>query len=144
MRIGQLSSRTGVSTKAIRYYEDIGVLRQAQREDNGYRVYDARDVERLVFIKDAQAAGLSLDEIGHILALKAKGMPTCEHVRAMLERGLADITERIAMLETARAELERLTVRARDLDPEQCIDPDRCQAIGSTESTVIPAALSHG
>jgi len=129
MRIGELAARTGVSTKTIRYYEDVGVVRRPEREKNGYRTYESRDVDRLTFIKDAQAAGLTLAEIRHILDLRSQGIPSCQHVRALLEQRLADITHRLAMLEAARSELERLTRRARDLDPEQCTDPDRCQTI---------------
>jgi len=129
MRIGQLATKTGVSTKTIRYYEDIGVLRRPRRADNGYRIYEPRDVERLIFIKDAQAAGLTLDEIHHILDLKSKGISSCQHVRAMLASRLDDITHRISMLEAARSELEQLTHRAQGLDPDQCTDPDRCQTI---------------
>lgn len=134
MRIGELANRAGISTKTIRYYEGIGLIRRPERERNGYRTYEPRDVDRLGFIKDAQAAGLTLDEIRHILDLKAQGVPSCEHVRALLEQRLHDVSRRIAMLEAARSELERLTRRARNLDPERCTDPDRCQTIAPAAS----------
>lgn len=131
MKIGQLAARTGVSTKTIRYYEDIGVLALPDRAPNGYRQYDADDVDRLLFVRDAQAAGLSLDEIRHVHNLKRRGVATCEHVIAMLHKHLQDLEARIASLQSARRELLRLTDRARGLDPEMCTDPVRCQAIDS-------------
>ena len=47
MNIGQAAARTGLSTKMIRYYESIGLLPEAGRTEAGYRLYTARDVERL-------------------------------------------------------------------------------------------------
>ena len=63
MKIGDLAQQSGLSTKAIRYYEDIGVLPDPERSSNGYRSYDKGVVDRIGFIRDAQAAGLSLTEI---------------------------------------------------------------------------------
>ncbi|MFQ5517159.1 MAG: heavy metal-responsive transcriptional regulator [Acidimicrobiia bacterium] len=132
MRIGELAAQAGVSTKAIRYYEDIGVLPPPRRAPNGYREYDPRARQQLGFIKDSQAAGLTLDEIRHVLDLKGKGVSTCEHVRAMLDRRLHEVEQRIAMLEATKAELERLSSRARKLDPADCTDPVRCQTIDTS------------
>ncbi len=42
MQIGTVAEKSGVSTKAIRYYESIGLIASAQRSDSGYRVYDQR------------------------------------------------------------------------------------------------------
>jgi len=66
MNIGELSRQTGVSTKTVRYYETIGLVPPPERADNGYRIYQPDAVERLLFIRDAQASGLSLTEIGAI------------------------------------------------------------------------------
>lgn len=62
MLIGELSERTEVSSKAIRYYETIGLLAAPMRKPSGYRVYDEAAVGRLRFIRTAQSIGLSLLE----------------------------------------------------------------------------------
>ena len=67
MRINQFSKLTNLSTKTIRYYEDIGILPPAIRLDNGYRDYDERDVDRARFVAGARSLDFSLDDIQEIL-----------------------------------------------------------------------------
>jgi DNA-binding transcriptional MerR regulator len=129
MRIGELAQQTGVSTKTIRYYEDIGLLPPPEREPNGYRDYDDGALERLRFIRDAQATGLTLTEIASILDLRGKGVATCHHVLNLLERHLEDLDRHIAKLKETRKQLVAITQRARSLNPADCTDPIRCQTI---------------
>ena len=70
MRIGELADHGSVSAKTVRYYESIGLLKEPLRTASGYRDYDAAAVERLCFIRDAQASGLTLAEIASVLELK--------------------------------------------------------------------------
>jgi MerR family transcriptional regulator, copper efflux regulator len=132
MRIGQLATRSGVTTKAIRYYEDIGVLPPAERADNGYRVYDDATANRIAFIQDAQSAGLSLVEIQMILELRDGGESTCGHVIGSLEMHLAEVDRQMSDLRRTRQRLVEIIDRARSLDPADCDDPDRCQTIPRT------------
>ena len=129
MKIGQLAEAAGISTKAIRYYEDIGVLPQPDRAANGYRTYDASATDRISFIQDAQSAGLSLLEIQMVLELRDAGQSTCSHVISSLEMHLADVDRQMAELERTRLRLEAIIERARSLDPTICSDPNRCQTI---------------
>ncbi len=129
MKIGQLAERTGVSTKAIRYYEDIGVLPEPERAPNGYRDYTADAANRIAFIQDAQSAGLSLIEIQAILELRDSGDSTCGHVIGSLERRLSQVDRQMAELERTRRRLGDIIERARELDPADCDDPIRCQTI---------------
>ncbi len=132
MRIGELAARTGVPTKTIRFYEQIGVLPEPERAPNGYRVYGPDDADRLGFVRDAQATGLSLEEIAMILRLRGMGESTCEHVLELLEHHLADLDGLIDTLQATRTELAAMTERARSLDPAECTDPNRCQTIEGT------------
>ena len=129
MRIGELAEHGDVSTKTIRYYESIGLLDEPARTDAGYRVYGDEAVERLRFVRDAQASGLTLAEIASVLELKAAGARSCAHTTSLLERHLADVDAQIERLTAARAELAQLAERARGLDPAACTDPNRCQVI---------------
>jgi DNA-binding transcriptional MerR regulator len=129
MRIGELAARTGVSTKTIRFYEESGVLPEPEREQNGYRAYLPEAVGRLRFVRDAQSAGLRLDEISHILELRDQGEATCLHTIALLESHLSDVDRQIEELKRTRDRLAEMTERARALDPAACNDPNRCQTI---------------
>jgi len=129
MRIGALAEYTGVTTKTIRYYESVDLLAEPARTPSGYREYGDDAVQRLRFIRDAQASGLSLAEIKSVLELKDAGSQSCDHTRALLERHLTEIDEQIERLRVARAELLELADRARTLDPTSCTDPHRCQVI---------------
>lgn len=129
MRIGELAHETGFTTKTIRYYEEIGLVPEPHRDTNDYRNYQKEVVDRLLFVRDAKAAGLTLTEIGSILELREEGQGTCEHVVDLLSRHLSDLDRHIEELQKTRKKLAGLTARARKLDPTQCTDPIRCQTI---------------
>jgi len=65
--IGQLAKLAGVKSDTVRFYERKGLLPRATRSATDYRIYDDAAVERLSFVRKAQALGFSLDEIGRIL-----------------------------------------------------------------------------
>src|SRR4249920_3523858 len=68
LRINEVSAETGLTTRAIRYYEEIGLLEPAARSDGDYRLYDASDLDRLQFIRSLRDdAGFSLSQIGQLL-----------------------------------------------------------------------------
>lgn len=127
MRVGELAAQGGVTPKTVRYYESIGLLAPPERLSNGYREYGPDAVERLRFVRDAQASGLTLAEAGEILSLKDSGKGTCMHSRALLERHIADIDLQIASLLAAKGELTALQRRAESLDPADCTGSNACQ-----------------
>lgn len=129
MHIGQLAAEIGVSSKAIRFYEDTGILPPAARAENGYRIYGPTAVDRLRFVKDAQSAGLTLKEISTILELRDQGKGTCNHTMEMLDGHLHDVERQIEELYRTRDRLVDMMERAKGLDPADCNDPNRCQTI---------------
>jgi DNA-binding transcriptional MerR regulator len=131
MRIGELAQRTGATTKAICYYETLGLLPQPDRTPSDYRDYGADAIERVRFIKDAQAGGLTLTEIRSLVELKTAGQATCEHTIELLRRHLADIDTQITQLDAARSSLAALAERAATLDHADCTDPHRCHVIAA-------------
>lgn len=143
MRIGELARQTGVSTKTIRYYEEIGVLPAPDRTANDYRDYSEEAVDRLSFVRDAQATGLTLTEISSILDLRSQGEETCLHVIDLLERHLTALDQHIRTLRETRKKLAALTDRARDLDPSDCREPNRCQTIAGGLSLQTRSGARH-
>ena len=112
MRIGELADQVGVTTKAIRFYERIGLLPDPPRTSSGYRSYEEPDADRLIFIKTAQRLGLSLDEIKEIIAFRDRGEQPCAYVAGVLQRQVTDLDTRIREMRTLRDELRRLQARA--------------------------------
>lgn len=126
MLISTLAEATGLSTKTIRFYEQRGLLAPPPRTRGGYRDYPAATVQRLRFIRDAQAAGLRLADILGVLALRDSGQAPCAHVEALVEDYLAQIEQRLADLRATRSALRNLARRALETDPETCSESDIC------------------
>jgi MerR family transcriptional regulator, copper efflux regulator len=129
MRIGELAEQVGISTKAIRYYEQVGILAAPARTASGYRTYDPSALGRLEFVRAAQAVGLTLGEIRRIMAFRDEGQAPCAHVTDLLQRHAADLDTRIRELQQLRGELRQLAERAATLDPEQCPPERVCHII---------------
>jgi len=105
MRIGELSRRSQVSVKTIRYYENLGLLQAVERTSGGFRLFDETSCQRLGFIRQAKALGLSLQDIHHILALYDQGQSPCADVRRTLQQKIASIDDQIAALQSLKAQL---------------------------------------
>lgn len=136
MRIGEVGSAVGVDPPTIRYYESVGVLPEPDRTPSGYRMYSAEDVERLRFVTLARSLGLGLDDIREILGFRDRGEAPCGYVRAMLDRQVDAVAERIRQLEALSAELARLQLVASTLPDIEAEDPCVCHILQ-------PAATRH-
>ena len=108
MKIGELAKATGLTTKTIRYYEALRLLKKPPRSEAGYRLYRQEDVERLEFIKQAKRLGLSLEEIREVLTLHEQRQVPCVHVLALLDQKLAQVDALMADLAEFRRELASL------------------------------------
>lgn len=115
MRIGELADRLGINPRTIRFYERIGLLPEPERTASGYRSYEDADADRITFIKTAQRLGLTLDEIGEIIALRDRGQPPCGYVGRLLRRQVAELDRRIAEMQHLREELRGLEAHAGTL-----------------------------
>src|ERR671911_1529294 len=106
LRVGALSSMTGVSIDAIRYYERRGVLPRATRTESNYRLFPAECVDRLAMVRRLQDVGFTLDEITDALQAHDAGGATCESERWRLEAVKERIDEQIHELVTTRDKLD--------------------------------------
>lgn len=105
MTIGKFAATGKVGVETIRFYQRKGLLRTPKRLEGGRR-YGSEDVRRLLFIKQAQSAGFTLEEIRELLHLDASD--DRERAREAARARLAALNERIAELNKAREALERL------------------------------------
>ena len=132
MRIGELASRTGLTVKTLRFYEQAGVLPAADRLPSGYRDYRDAAVARLDFVKAARAAGLTLAEISQVVAVREDEGSPCQHVTELLDAHAAALDQRIAELTALRADIEGLRQRAGKLDPSDCDPAAVCHILLTT------------
>ncbi len=107
LTIGEAARRSGLTPKAIRLYEQRGLLAPADRTEAGYRTYSEPEVALLRFIRQAKALGLRLDEIREIIELQRGGGEPCEAVLAMVDAHLAAIEQALADLRALRGTLRR-------------------------------------
>ncbi|MBE4719336.1 heavy metal-responsive transcriptional regulator [Pseudarthrobacter sp. AB1] len=124
MRIGETATAAGLTSKTMRFYEDRGLLPAADRAPNGYRDYPQETVGRLEFIRRGRTAGLTLAQIGDILAVRDTGQAPCIHVRDTLAKQLRDLDARIAELTALRATVSEFHDAAAAGDAAAC-DPER-------------------
>jgi MerR family mercuric resistance operon transcriptional regulator len=117
LTVARLAAAGGVGVETIRFYQRKNLLRTPTRE-GGIRRYDSEDVRRLRFIRQAQAAGFTLEQIRELLALDA-GVDR-GRARAVAEEQVAALTARIAELERARDALLRLALECGSADNGPC------------------------
>jgi len=86
----------------------------------GYRDYDPAILERLAYVRHAQAAGLTLEAIRQVLDIRDGGQPPCVHVAALIARRLAEVEARLAELTRARDQLAALAALAAAQGPADC------------------------
>lgn len=102
---GELANKAGVSTDTLRHYERKGVLVRPRRAANGYRLYPADALARVLLVQRALAVGFTLDELAKILAERDKGNAPCQQVRSLAVAKLAQLNERLLEMQTLRDEL---------------------------------------
>jgi MerR family copper efflux transcriptional regulator len=121
MKIGELAARAGLASSAIRFYESAGLLPQASRGANGYRVYDDSSLQRVRAIQLAQRLGFSLERLRKVMD-DSQGMPHELIIQSLRER-LQEIDTMQQALSAQRNEAEALMQRLqRDWEAGRCLD----------------------
>ena len=109
MNIGQASKASGVSTKMIRYYDEIGLVRPASRTESNYREFDEREVNELRCIRRARSLGFSMPEITQLLSLWRDRERPSREVKAIAEKHVNELDARIAEMQTMADTLRHLS-----------------------------------
>lgn len=121
--IAGLARQGGVGVETVRYYQRRGLLETPERPAGGglaggVRRYGPEDVHRLRFIRSAQAAGFTLEQIAELLTLDATD--DRERARSLAEARIADLDAKIAEMTAARAALQRLARKCGDGSAGPC------------------------
>ena len=122
LRIHEVAAETGLTTRTIRYYEELGLLKPAARSEGSYRLFDPDDLERLRFIKGLRDdAGFSLAEIGQLLEddlarvrnrSRFRSTTDATERRAILEDAMGRVDRQVATLQTKIDRLEAMIAEA--------------------------------
>jgi Cu(I)-responsive transcriptional regulator len=120
LSIGDLARATGTKVETIRYYERTGLLPLPPRTGGNYRVYGARHLARLSFVRRARSLGFSIGQIKTLLDLAEQRDRSCEAVDAIVREHLAEVERKLADLSALRRELASLIGRCRHGSVAEC------------------------
>src|SRR5215813_13163844 len=121
LTIGELAKQANVHVETLRYYERRGLMPKPHRTVSNYRVYSSENLRRLMFIKQAQGLGFSLNEIKKLLALRATPRARCADVRTYAAHKIEDIDGKIHSLARMRRTLKKLIAECSGEGPKtQC------------------------
>lgn len=142
-RIGEVAAATGVTVETLRYYEREGLLSVPARSAHGARRYGEDVVGRIQFVKQAQAAGLTLRDIQTLVqSRQGTSRAGCQKIRAMLARRIEELGQRVHEAEAFRAVLlNYLEACDRALADATLLD---CPTIGAIERGHVQPAPGTG
>ncbi|MEM5474443.1 helix-turn-helix domain-containing protein [Hoeflea sp. AS60] len=111
LTIGKLGQAAGVKVPTIRYYEQIGLLPEAERSGGNQRLYCRKALDRLTFVRHARELGFTLDAIRDLLSLSDHPDQPCAAADAIAKTQLAEIEKRLARLSSLKVELTRMVAQ---------------------------------
>ena len=106
LRIGEVANQIGITVGALRYYENLGLLK-SERGKNGYRYYQPQEIAQVQFIKKAQSLGFSLEDIREVLNVHKQGDIPCELVQSLLQQKIEQLEAQIQEMTTFKQSLEQ-------------------------------------
>ena len=105
LTIGALATHTCTNVPTIRYYEEIGLLPQAQRLANGRRYYRDGDLKRLTFIKRCRDFGFPIEQVRELVNLFEDGDRSCIEVKNLAQMRLDTVRARLHEMRQLEASL---------------------------------------
>lgn len=134
-RIGELARLSGVTPDALRYYERFGLLPRAPRTTGGFRRYEPHALQRLRFIKQAQAHGFTLSEVRALVSYQDRGgRERRRRVQDLLLRKLKELESKRRQLEEFCRTLEEyLSMCQRALNRGTDVECPVVEELGRTD-----------
>jgi Cu(I)-responsive transcriptional regulator len=120
VNIGSAARLSGISTKMIRHYEEIGLMPKAARTTSGYRTYSETDIHTLRFIRQARDLGFSMKLIGELLSLWQNRRRPSSRVKALALGHIRELEEKIHEIDAMKAALEQLAAHCHGDDRPDC------------------------
>src|SRR5579871_5858878 len=95
LSIGALARQSGTNTPTIRYYEQIGLIRRAERGEGGHRTYGAADLKRLTFIRRCREFGFPIEQVRGLIVVVEDQSRSCFEVRDLASAHLLDVRAKL-------------------------------------------------
>lgn len=138
LTIGALARSAGVKASTVRYYERFGLLEPDSRTEGNYRVYGRTALERLWFIRAAQASGFTLEDVKLLLGFRDGTTPPCTEVQKLLEERIADVQIRLSELRRVQSALRTSLRRCRQTEVSgRCQVLDRLKQASSARASGV-------
>jgi len=116
--IGQLAHAAGVPVTTLRYYDRAGLVRPTTRAENQYRLYAEQTLQVIRFIRAAQAAGFTLEDVRTLLALQAGDLALSKEVQPLIARRLTEVSQRLKDMRHVQRLLQSLLAMCQAQDQE--------------------------
>ncbi|ETW99120.1 MAG: hypothetical protein ETSY2_41525 [Candidatus Entotheonella gemina] len=116
--ISQLACAAQVPISTLRYYERAGLVCPTERAENNYRVYSEDALRTVLFIRAAQSAGFTLDDVRALLDLQAGDAALCQDVQPLVEKRLQDVSQRIKEMRHMQRILKSLLAQCHEQEQD--------------------------
>jgi DNA-binding transcriptional MerR regulator len=128
LRIGEIAKALGTTTKALRHYERMEILRPPQRTEKGYRIYDQNDLRRARQVVNLRRIGLSIEQIHDLLKHTPGGATRRQLLLGLLDEKLRDTDEMLGVLQGRRDDLAARYIALLDT-PRERVGTCICDAL---------------
>lgn len=118
--ISQLAHAADVPTTTVRYYERVGLVQPEDRSVGNYRLYSDESLQKLKFIRTAQAIGFTLDDVKALLSTPDSSAASCRHVQSLIEERLAEVSQRLKDLRHVQQVLKSALAKCRETERVNC------------------------
>lgn len=139
MNIGQASKATGVSTKMIRYYEQIKLISPAHRTEASYRTYSDTDIHTLRFVRGARDLGFSVEQMRTLLTLWRDRSRASADVKAIALEHIAELERKAAAIHAMTKTLKHLANNCQGNDRPDCPIIDEIATASEKEPSELNA-----
>ena len=143
---GEMARCSHNTLRTVRFYEEEGILRPVKRTDGGHRLFTRRELERLLLVTDMRAAGLSLEEIKHILEIRQRAASCGEAAQVayeILAKRIGELEEKVSVLTRLQEDLAQTSgIMANCIHCNDNRGPSPCSACVMLASTpTLPRSM---
>ena len=140
LNISQVSKSSGLSIKAIRYYEEMGLVVPARDVKNSYRTYTRQNLDQLTFLRKARAVGFDLDVCRELLGFYQDASHRTNQVKTLILEKMRELEQQSEMLDAMYKALATMVSECRGDEPE----PSLVEGVVATQLPVFakPASIT--